>query len=113
MENCKIQTLPGFEGCEVDIPKVENPPFKYLEIEVTRTQSSIVFVKVPYNIDMTKLRRGSGTDSIISKACAQTLQESDWDSYGWKHDVEVQSIKEVTEEEATAYEVYVVNYPRP
>ena len=102
------QALPGFEGCEVDTPKVEIPQFKYLEIEVTRLQSSIIYVRVPGDFDKSKLHREHGKDSIISKACQKTLSTYDWDDMGWEQDVECQSVKEVSEQVATAYEVYDV-----
>ena len=108
MNNALSQALPGFEGCEVDTKKVEIPLLKYLEIEVTRSQTSIVYIRVPGNFDTMKLSREHGVDSIISKACQKTLSEYDWDSTGWEYDVEYQSGKEVSEQLAAAYEVYEV-----
>ncbi len=103
-----ILTLPGFEGCEKDIPKVEHLPFKYLEVEVTRTQSTVVFLKTPYDFDVTKLKRGGGKDSILANACKRTTSDLDWDDWDWESTVEYQSSKEVSEDDATCYAVYEV-----
>jgi hypothetical protein len=101
--------LPGFAGCEADTPnKPILSPFKYLEIEVTRTQSSIVYVKVPRDLDTMKIQGGYGRDSIVSNACRKTLTTSDWNNDGWEYDVECNAIKEVPEDVTTAYEVYEV-----
>jgi len=86
-------------------PKIEpKPDFKYLQVEVTRQQTSFVTLKVPYDYDNKLIRRGL----ILGEACKKTLLDSDWDDYGWELDVDCLSIKEVTEAEATIYEVFEV-----
>ena len=98
--------LKGFEGCEKDTPKApELPEFKYLEVEVTREQCTTVYLKVPQNFDIKSLRRDH---KHLSKACKETTSESDWNDFGWELDVSCNSIKEVSEKEATMYEVYEV-----
>jgi hypothetical protein len=104
----KQQPLPlsEFNGCEVDNPKPpEKPPFKYIEVEVTRMEHSTVFLKVPQDFDTKLIKRRS---EILAKACKETLSDFDWDKDGWEHEIEWQSIKEVPEKEATAYKVYEV-----
>ena len=98
--------LDGFEKSEVVKPRLpEKPPFKYLEIEVTRTESSTVYLKVPQDFDRKSITRKS---DILAKACKKTLSDYDWDHYGWEQDIECQSVKEVSENDATAYNVYEV-----
>jgi hypothetical protein len=82
------------------------PEFKYLEVEVTRTEGSTLYLKVPGNFDHTKLRRDR--DKILVKACKETLDDYDWDNNGWELDLEVQSVKEVTEKIAGQYCMYEV-----
>jgi hypothetical protein len=98
--------LPEFEGCEVDPPKpIEKPPFKYIEVEVTRKQFSTVYLKVPQEFDTNSIKRKG---DILVQACKKTLGDFDWETPFMDDDVEWQSIKEVSEEEATAYQVYEV-----
>lgn len=87
-------------------PKVEpKPEFKYLEVEVSRQQNSFVILKVPYSFDPKTLRRGP---KFLGRACEKTLMDSDWDDYGWQQDIECQGYKEISEKDATAYEVFEV-----
>jgi hypothetical protein len=88
--------------------KQEPKPDKYLEVEVTRTQTAIVYLRVPHNFDMNKIKRNGGKDSILSRACVNTLSSYDWDDTGWENDVGWNCIKEVPEHAARAYDVYEV-----
>ena len=110
MHNTEQLNLPSedFVGCKDPTLKKE-PTFKYIEVEVTRTEGSIVYLKVPEDFDLDKIRRGHGMDSILVKACKQTLDKGDWDSNGWELDLIWQSIKEVSEKEAKQYDIYEVN----
>ena len=85
------------------LPPEPKPEFKYLEVEVTRTEGTTVYLKVPYAFDRKKL-----STELLAKACKETCDEYDWDNTGWEHDVEWQSVKEVPEKDATAYNVYEV-----
>ena len=91
------------EGVPDPVPA---PEFKYLEVEVTRTEGSTLYLKVPGNFDHTKLRRDK--DKVLVKACKETLDDFDWDNTGWELDLEVQSIKVVPEKEAVQYCMYEV-----
>ena len=42
----------------------------------------------------------------IGKAAKETTEDGDWDSFGWEHDVDIQAVKEVSEETATAFDVF-------
>lgn len=102
----KQQALKGFDGCEQDSPKKpELPPFKYLEVEVSREQYTNIYLKVPGDFDTKRLHREG---KIIGEACRKTTTPTDWDCYGWESNVTCERIKEVTEREATCYEVYEV-----
>lgn len=92
---------------EVDPPKVVNPDFKYLEVEVTRVEGTTLYLKVPWNFDVKTLRRSSG-NKILIDACKETVGDYDWDDFGWEDTLEVQSVKSVEEKEATAYETFEV-----
>jgi len=100
-----LMPIEGFEKSEVINPKPpEKTPFKYLEIAVTRTESSTIYLKVPRTFDTKDIKRRR-TD-ILANACKETLTDFDWDKTGWEIDITCQSIKEVPEEIATQYEVY-------
>jgi len=79
------------------------PEFKYLEVEVTRTQGTVLYLKVPKNFETKKLN-----NKILVDACKGTLAEYEWDEEGWEGTIERQATKEVSENEATAYNVYEV-----
>jgi len=81
---------------------------KYLEIEVTRTQGSLVFLKVPKDFNH---RACVNLKEILAAACVETCSDSDWDANGWEDTVEWQSIKPVTKKEAEAYQMYEVESP--
>jgi hypothetical protein len=85
-------------------PTVPTPEFKYLEVEVTRTEGMTLYLKVPYDFDRKKL-----STELLAKACKETCNDYDWDDYGWEQTVEWQAVKEVPEKDATIYEVYEVN----
>ena len=82
-----------------------NEKYKYLEIEVTRMQGSLVFLKVPKDFDH---RACVNLQEILAAACVETCRDSDWDAHGWEDTVEWQSIKPVTEKEAELYQMYKV-----
>lgn len=91
------------------VPGSETPEeYKYLEIEVTRTQGSLVFLKVPQDFNH---RACVNLKEILAAACVETCSDSDWDANGWEYTVEWQSIKPVTRKEAEAYQMYEVESP--
>lgn len=99
------QPLKGFDGCEIDTPKKpEVPPFKYLEVEVSRQQGTTVYLKVPREFDNKRLWRES---KLLEKACHDTVREYDWDD-PWESDVNCEGVREVDEKEASQFEIYEV-----
>lgn len=80
---------------------------KYLEVEITRTQGTLVFLKVPKDFNH---RACSNLREILKAAAVETCDESDWrlGSDQWEDSVEWQAIKEVSKAEAEAYAMYEV-----
>ncbi len=80
---------------------------KYLAVEITRTQGTLVFLKVPKDFNH---RACSNLREILKSAAGETCDESDWrlGSDQWEDSVEWQAIKEVTKAEAEAYAMYEV-----
>jgi hypothetical protein len=84
--------------------------FKYLEVEITRTQGTLVFLKVPKDFNH---RACANLKEILRDAAIETCDESDWrlGSDQWEDTVEWQAIKEVPKAEAESYVMYEVKSP--
>jgi hypothetical protein len=80
---------------------------KYLKVEITRTQGTLVFLKVQKEFNY---RACSNLQEIIQLAAEETCGESDWrlGSDQWPDSVEWQAIEEVPKAEAEEYEMFVV-----
>ncbi len=77
--------------------------FEFLRVEVTRAQSTELYLKVP------KGWRPKGRDyKLLGKAAKETTDRSDWDDYGWENSVEIQGCAVVEEKEATQFRLYEV-----
>jgi hypothetical protein len=77
--------------------------FEFLRVEVTRTQSTELYLKVPNGW------RPRGRDyKILGKAAKETTDRSDWDDYQWENTVEMQSCSVCQEKEATQFRLYEV-----
>ena len=77
--------------------------WEYICVEVTRSESTDLYLKVP------KGWRPSGRDyKLMGRAAKETTSDSDWDSYGWENDVEVQGHKPVDAKEAEQYQIFDV-----
>ena len=71
---------------------------EWLEMDITRMQGVVVYIKVP------KGWRPKGRDRwILARAAEATCKDHDWDDYGWEETVEMQSCKPCTEEEAKQF----------
>ena len=81
--------------------------YKYLEIEVTRTQGSLVFLKVPKEFNH---QACVNLKKILAAACVATCDDNDWDAHGWEDTVEWQSIKPTTKKNAESYLMYEVKH---
>jgi hypothetical protein len=76
---------------------------KIIELEVTVEQSTTILVTVPDDTPLNNLYRHNYGDAI-RKAIREQDPEWETDDY-FCHSLDVQSIKEVTEDEADDYEV--------
>jgi hypothetical protein len=86
---------------ETDPTPAAEQEFEYLRVEVTRTSTTDLFLKVP------KGWRPSGRDSkILGRAAKETTDDSDWDSWRWEDTVEAQGHAVVDADEAELYAVY-------
>ena len=77
--------------------------FKYLAIEVTRSQGTTVFLKVPYSWNYTCIN-----NQLLNDAIEKTIREYDWDAGNGRDNLDWQNIKEVSENEANQYNVFDV-----
>ena len=104
MEDFKHEyTEPDVVYETVDTIKDKEPQYLYYEIEVSRKQVAYVNVRVAADnpIDWTNAQE-------IAKAAVKENLKSyyDWEIDGPGDDIEVEHFKEVSEDDATAYDVY-------
>ena len=93
--------LPLPSRMETDPAPVVEQDFEYLCVEVTRTETTDIFLKVP------KGWKPTGRDSkMLGRAAKETTEDSDWDNYRWEDTVEAQGHKAVDADEAELYKVY-------
>lgn len=78
--------------------------YKYVELEITRTESTSVFLKVPKDWQFEERR----DKKMLVKAVKETVDTYDWDNYGWEHRIEVESQRTVSEDDANDYTVFDV-----
>jgi hypothetical protein len=80
--------------------------FEYLKVEVTRTESTDLYLKVPKG-----WRPSWGYGKMMAKAAKETTTESDWDGHDLEQTIEIQGHGPVEAEEALDYSVFdVVEY---
>lgn len=72
--------------------------YKYVELEITKSVGSVIYLKVPKNYDWADILK-KGQKAI--KEQGDLIDRYDWDDDYPEYDV--QSLKEVTEKETTAY----------
>lgn len=83
----------------------EQTEYEYLCVEVTRSEGTEIYLKVP------KGWVPSENDMVLGRAAKETTTEDDWDKYGWAQAVEWQSHKPVSAEEANQFKVFdVIKY---
>lgn len=85
----------------VDTIKDKEPQYLYYEIEVSRKQVAYVNVRVAADnpIDWKNAHK------IAKAAVKENLKNYDWED-GYFNEIEVEQIKQVSEDDATAYDVY-------
>jgi hypothetical protein len=102
MQDLKLEhTEPDKVYETVDTIKDKAPQYLYYEIEVSRKQTAFVNVRVPADkpIDWKNALK------IAQDAVKQNVRDYDWE-VEFPNEIEVEHFKEVSEDEATAYDVY-------
>ena len=75
----------------------------YYKIEVTRTSSTDIYVKMPDGTAVNSMMRYPR----IGQAAKETApQDHEWDDHDWPATVEIQGVNEVPEQEATEFAVF-------
>jgi hypothetical protein len=102
MQDFKLEyTDPNKVYETVDAIKDKAPQYLYYEIEVSRKQTAFVTVCVPAD----KPIDWKNAQKIAEAAVKQNVRNYDWED-GYFNEIEVEQIREVPENEATAYDVY-------
>lgn len=102
MQDFKLEyTEPDKVYETVDTIKDKEPQYLYYEIEVSRKQTAFVTVRVPAD----KPIDWKNAQDIAEAAVEKNVRSYDWEDE-YPLDIEVEHIKEVTEDEATAYDVF-------
>lgn len=101
MQDFKLEyTEPDKVYDTVDTIKDKEPQYLYYEIGVSRKQTAFVTVRVPAD----KPIDWKNALTIAEAAVEQNVRSYDWEVDS--NDIEVEHFKEMTEDEATAYDVY-------
>lgn len=101
MEDFKLEYTEPDKVYETVDTKPQEPQYRYYEVEVSRRQIAYVTVRVPHD---TVLDFRSSHE-IAERAVNELVQNYEWETE-YPQDIEVESIKEMTEDEATVYDVY-------
>jgi hypothetical protein len=102
MQDFKLEhTEPDRVYETVDTIKDEAPQYRYYEIEVSRKQLAFVNIRVAAD----KPINWKNAQKTAKAAVFQNVKDYDWE-IELPDEIEVEHFKEVTEDEATAYDVY-------
>jgi hypothetical protein len=102
MQDFKLEyTEPDKVYETVDTIKDKEPQYLYYEIEVSRKQTAFVNVRVRDDKPIDR----KNVQKIAEAAVEQNVRDHDWYNE-YSQDIEVEHFKEVSEDEATAYDVY-------
>ena len=101
MEDFKLEYTEPDKVYETVDTKPQEPQYRYYEVEVSRRQIAYVTVRVPHD----KVLDFRNSHEIAERAVDELVQNYEWETE-YPQDIEVESIKEMTEDEATAYDVY-------
>jgi hypothetical protein len=102
MQDFKLEhTEPDKVYETVDTIKDDEPQYLYYEIEVSRKQVAYVNVRVPADNPI----GWRNVHDIAEAAVDKNIRSYDWEDE-YPQDIEVEQFKEVTEDEATEYDVY-------
>ena len=103
MEDFKLEYTEPDKVYETVDTKPQEPQYRYYEVEVSRRQIAYVTVRVPY--DQKFDYRIGNSQEIVEKAVDELVQNYEWETE-YPQDIEIENIKEVTEDEALEYDVY-------
>jgi hypothetical protein len=102
MQDFKLEyTEPDKVYETVDTIKDKAPQYLYYEIEVSRKQIAYVNVRVPADNPI----GWRNAQKIAKAAVEQKVRDYDWE-VEFPNEIEVEYFKELTEDEATAYDVF-------
>jgi len=103
MQDFKLEhTEPDKVYDTVDTIKDKEPQYLYYEIEVSRKQVAYVNVRVAADNPI----NWKNAQEIAEAAVEKNLKNYDWEIDGPGDDIEVEQIRQVSEDDATAYDVY-------
>lgn len=105
MDDFKLEYTEPDAVYETVDTKPQEPQYRYYEIEVSRRQIAYVTVRVPH--DQKVDYRIGNSQEITEKAVNKFVQDYDWEAE-YPQNIEIENIKEMTEDEASAYDVYEV-----
>ena len=74
----------------------------FLKVEITRTESTELYIEVPDDFDRSLLVRNE-YQKELARIADETTDYSDWDNSEWEDTIKVQSISRVSENEAKQY----------
>lgn len=101
MEDFKLEYTESDKVYETVDTKPQEPQYRYYEVEVSRRQIAYVTVRVPHD----KVLDFRNSHEIAERAVDELVQNYEWETE-YPQDIEVESIKEMTEDEALVYDVY-------
>ena len=103
MEDFKLEYTEPDKVYETVDTKPQEPQYCYYEVEVSRRQIAYVTVRVPH--DQKFDYRIGNSQEIVEKAVDELVKEYEWEN-DFSQYIEIENIKEVTEDEALKYDVY-------
>ena len=103
MEDFKLEHTEPDKVYETVDTKPREPQYRYYEIEVSRKQVAYVTVRLPH--DQKFDYRIGNSQQIAENAVKIHVHDYDWDA-GYPQIIEVENIKQITEDEALEYDVY-------
>jgi len=81
--------------------------YDYYEVNVEKTLSTSVFIRVLKGTEFKKMDRNE-MDKIITKAVSETVSSYDWDD-PWNNEFEIGCINQITEKVAAEFNTYEYN----
>lgn len=89
---------------KLDELKVENEGYKFIKVEVSRTEYTDIYVKVPEDFNASNLAKIE--NRVFLQEAAEGMDDHEWEmqcDYKGYDELKVHSVKDVTEEEAVQF----------